>query len=281
MNEKLSFTKESILEAIHNIDINPNLLIGRESQIYDLVYNDKNYPPILVLSEANKILRGSELTIRDFNNSTQVAFEHLSELGFLVEKKKLDFFNEINKFLVQAKTNDLKFSEYSKSLLSLSVKVSFGQGVQARIPWIAFLGYGNTVQEGIYPVYLYYKERNLLILAYGVSETFKPKENWKENNLISLNQYFEINKLGKPERYQNSFVFRVYDTSKELIRNEINTDLQILIYIYHDIFKDKKHYSKSEVNTYNEKSIVDAFASALEASNLQFNKNLISRFICL
>ena len=70
MNKVLAITKESILEAIKIIENNPQLIQGRESVEYDLIFDEKSYPPILVLSEANKFLGGEQLTIRDFNNST-------------------------------------------------------------------------------------------------------------------------------------------------------------------------------------------------------------------
>ena len=40
--------------------------------------------------------------------------------------------------------------------------------------WISFLKEPNTTSNGIYPVYLYYKEDDILILAYGISETTTP-----------------------------------------------------------------------------------------------------------
>ena len=54
----VSFTRDSILKALSNIDSNPSLTHGRESIEYDLIHDNKRYPPILVLSEASKILGG-------------------------------------------------------------------------------------------------------------------------------------------------------------------------------------------------------------------------------
>ncbi len=88
-----NLTKESILNAIQKIDANPELIKGRESFQYDLIYNDKKYPPILVLSEANKALGGEEITIRDFNNSTKRAFKILIDKGFKVVAKNIDVSN--------------------------------------------------------------------------------------------------------------------------------------------------------------------------------------------
>lgn len=84
----VSFTKESVLKALSRIDANPEIINGRESTEYDLIVNDRTYPPILVLSEASKILGGEELVISDFSNSTKTAFKILRDLGFEVEKKR-------------------------------------------------------------------------------------------------------------------------------------------------------------------------------------------------
>lgn len=87
MSKVLKITEESILNAIKNIEDNPQLIHGRESTDYDLIFETKTYPPILVLSEANKYLGGEQLTIRDFNNSTTLAFKVLRDYGFVIEKK--------------------------------------------------------------------------------------------------------------------------------------------------------------------------------------------------
>lgn len=82
-----NLTKDSILGAIQKVDENPDIRNGRESFQYDLIYDGKKYPPILILSEANKILGGKELSISDFGESAISAFKILKEKGFRVIKK--------------------------------------------------------------------------------------------------------------------------------------------------------------------------------------------------
>ena len=49
--------------------------------------------------------------------------------------------NEIlNAFIIQSKTGNLKVSHYPKEYLDLKMKVSFGMGASAKIPWISFTG---------------------------------------------------------------------------------------------------------------------------------------------
>lgn len=85
----------------------------------------------------------------------------------------------LDSFIRQAtEGKDLKTSVYPKEYGNLKVRVSFGMGAPARVPWIAFIAPEMQVSKGFYPVYLYYKELTTLILAYGVSETEEFGESW-------------------------------------------------------------------------------------------------------
>lgn len=187
----LNITNEDIERAIININNNPNLRKGRESVEYDLIYNQIKFPPILVLSEANKIAGGQELLLSDFGNSTKNAFSILQTLGYRIERKAIYFSEQLMKFLSQSDSGELATTGFINQFQDLRVKFGFGQGNQARITWIAFLGEGQTVPNGIYPVYLYFKKHKLLMLAYGVSENNKPSSNWKIPNLKSIKDYFQ------------------------------------------------------------------------------------------
>ena len=117
----------------------------------------------------------------------------------------------LNSLIIQSKTDNLKWSAYPKEFLDLRMKVSFGQGVPARVTWISFLAPEMRTSEGFYPVYLFYKKENKLILAYGISETSEAKSSWPEEILSSktkINDY-----LDNPPRYGDSFVFKSYAPS--------------------------------------------------------------------
>ena len=58
-----NITKEHIIDAIQEIDIN-GIEKGAHSSTYDVVYNNKRYPPKLVVSLANKYANG-EILPRD------------------------------------------------------------------------------------------------------------------------------------------------------------------------------------------------------------------------
>ena len=60
-----------------------------------------------------------------------------------------------------------------------------------RISWISFLAPEMQTSHGYYPVYLYYKKENKLILAYGLSETSEFSSTWPieitNNDVCALN----------------------------------------------------------------------------------------------
>jgi 5-methylcytosine-specific restriction protein B len=153
--------------------------------------------------------------------------------------------------------------------------VSFGQGNSARVPWIAFLGKANTVQKGIYPVYLYYKENDMLILAYGVSETKRAEMSWPIYNVNTIEQYFAQKGLERPVRYGSSFVFKTYDLIQGISETEISKDLEELLLIYnqallnsslplYDTFKRESFYNSAiEAGYFLEEIFCTRFLSSL------------------
>lgn len=271
-----NITRESIIQALQRIDQNPNLRYGRESSTYDLVYEGKKYPPILVLSEANKILGGTELLLSDFGNSTKKAFKHLTNNGFSIMEKE-SFYPELIKFLEQSKTDNLKHAHYKKQHLGLKMKVSFGMAISAKIPWISFLGEGQETQNGIYPVYLLYKSKQKLILTYGISETNPPLTQWSfKNKKNTIAEYFNNNGLGQPERYGNSYVFKVYDVNSLPEKEVIENDLSQIISEYKNILNTKSdRKDPTSIAPFGIKSLTEP----LKKVGLSFNDNLVTRFI--
>lgn len=148
------------------------------------------------------------------------------------------------KFLNQAKENNsLKTQGYFQEYLGCKVRVSFGQAVLAKVPWIAFLSANNEIRHGIYPVFLFYKKINKLILSYGLSEEGDPGNNWANSeSLKKINDYL-LNKYNyKSDRYGKSYVYEDYDVSsfENIDFNKIETDLNNLINIYKQTGADVK-----------------------------------------
>lgn len=81
-------TKEHILQAIQEID-KEGTRVGRHSSTYDLEYNNKLYPPKLVISIANRFATGVELKPEEFHGGpNKPAFNTLEKYGFKIILKK-------------------------------------------------------------------------------------------------------------------------------------------------------------------------------------------------
>lgn len=117
------------------------------------------------------------------------------------------------RFLRQAQTGELKTASYPREVDEFRLKASFGQGLRADVPWISFTARGHSTSNGYYPVYLYYRELELLILAFGISETNKQSTHWP----LSITQnFFEIEQVLKSDkkfRYRSSWAFKTYAVS--------------------------------------------------------------------
>lgn len=272
----MNFIREDLIAAIKKIDENPQLKTKRASSTYDLIYNEKKYPPILVLSIANQLNNGKELLLNDFNNDVKEPFKILRDKGFEIKKKQTSYYDQLVQFLQQAKTTNLKFSTFAKSFLDLKVKVSFGQGVPATIPWISFLRDGISTNNGIYPVYLYYKNENLLVLAYGVSEENKFEFKWPIEGVETIESYFKKNNLKAPFRYGKSFIYKVYDVNNMPEMDIVDSDLVELLNFYKSIDLQnnmngpQKDSIKFDINLFNEN---------ISEAGLIFSEKLISRFV--
>lgn len=145
----------------------------------------------------------------------------------------MEFFEQLTRFLAQCQTENLKTSHFPGKLEGLKIKISFGKGNPARVPWVAFLAPGQHISNGIYPFYLFYKNQQLLVLAFGVSETLSPEIPWRQSSAETISSYFKRHGLGKPARYGGSFVFRVYET-EDLEKQQVEMDLQEMLGIYKD-----------------------------------------------
>ena len=154
--------------------------------------------------------------------------------------------------------------QYELVYRKLDIEISFGKGKATSVPWIAFLGYGQKVQDGIYPVFLFYKAQKLLILSYGVSETNAPKLKWpRQTALMRISDFFVAEGLKKPDRYGTSFVFKYYPIGAKLNEAEIHNNLDEIISTYHSVFTPSASPNASE--TINEQPIASKMSDNRES----------------
>ncbi len=165
----------------------------------------------------------------------------------MTNENKVDYkwLTTLNMFITQSHQSDLKTSPYQKEWSNLRLRISFGMGAPARVPWIAFIVQEMAVSKGFYPAYLYYKELETLILAYGISETEEFGKSWPAeimNSTKTIAAHFDKD----VPRYGDSFVFKAYkvkitdnsvqyvysDAGTEASEKDIEADLSTILEYY-------------------------------------------------
>lgn len=191
-------------------------------------------------------------------------------------------------FLNQAQTENLKFGHYPREIEEFKSKVSFGQGVRARVPWISITGAGISTSNGYYPVYLYYRDEGQLILAFGISETNEYLESWPEGIQSRFPRVEEV--ISHPPRYGTSWVFKKYDVlatpdgvqihsdGRSLSGQEIESDFQEILEIYRNSLEKGVRDETSTISKglfYMEQQLEDFIISNWESTTLGQEYELI------
>src|SRR5690606_12512666 len=208
------FTRNVLLSAIRHIDKHPELLKGRQSSTYDLVYNNKRYPPILVLSEANRLNGGKELFLSNFGNNTDKPFEILKDNGFEIVTKTMFILKRAFQEFKKQYPKDLS-KKFSKELTSYNILVkelpkhireqfnlstkykiqgSVGTDNFARYTWIAIFDKRVTVSatKGYYIVLLFSDDLEEIYLTLNQGST---KQSIKEKDHITNLVYSHIHHI--------------------------------------------------------------------------------------
>lgn len=160
-------------------------------------------------------------------------------------------FQALLKFLDHADNEQLSLSEYLNTrgypdtYNGLVVRVGFGKGNKARVPWVAFIGFGQVVTNGIYPVFLYYRSQSTLVLAYGLSSWNQADTNWNFEQIpLTIKEYFKQKKLENPKVFKDSYVYRAYHISPDdnnygLNEQSVFSDLEMITMQFKERFSDK------------------------------------------
>jgi 5-methylcytosine-specific restriction protein B len=291
-------TDEHVRQALNEID-QEGVQPDAESTGYDLFYEGKRYPPKLALSLAVKYATGEPLDRAAFSGGeASSAFRLLRRLGFVVRAKEEaegGVPELLDRFLKQANEGkELGTQGYLNAYRDLKVRVSFGKGNFARIPWIAFLGDGQSVSEGIYPVLLLYQGQQQLLLCYGVSEEGAARLTWGElDGAQTVRNWFKGRYGQTPGRYGDSFVRATYDLTQPLPTAELQQDLDDVIDIYNRVLAASDEEALLEAAEPEQSDVplpvradlreaVEAFSNALRASGVEFggqHEGLVSAFV--
>jgi 5-methylcytosine-specific restriction protein B len=204
--------KEHILAAIKEIEANPLLRKGRASSTYDLIYEENDYPPKLIISIANKYATGVELDPNTFEGGIGTpAFQLLEKEGFEIVKKA-----SINDELFYKKTNykeaytkwlitgvDIQEStkkQYSNVIEKLSEKVGYNIFEVANIEKIDLL-YNDLIKTQ--------KEENNKY--YNIKVPSLGKKGWYSASIKTYSDFLKsINSKDETVPINNSFDYTFF-----------------------------------------------------------------------
>lgn len=157
----------------------------------------------------------------------------------LLDLKPQQFVSDlIHKFIKQAdERSSQSTANYPNTYRGLEIKLSFGFGNYAEVPWVSFLGTGQITSKGIYPVLLYYRELATMILAYGVSETHESNLHWigLPDGTQTVREYFNKEKGRRVDKYGSSWVALAMSVSNDLDVKTLAVALDRMIDTYRKI----------------------------------------------
>lgn len=117
----------------------------------------------------------------------------------------------------------------------LWIKMGFWMGSFAKITRMSFLKQGEKTSDWIYPAILFKRDSNELVIAYWISETNIPKNDW--GNLNKNTIWSELLR----DKYSNSYIEKIFridvDDFEESIENMIFS-LNIVIDKYNSVDKN-------------------------------------------
>lgn len=293
--------RETILKAISVVNNNPEIRSGRESTTYDLVYEGENYPPILVLSEANKLAGGEELKLSDLNNETGKAFSILREHGFEILKKstspatQTEFnLNENNVWVEKTIVKDRKDREEGEYALGNRLwsprESAGGKDIYKNM---------RKVRPG--DLILHLVDNEAIIGVSRASSSYVEGigvsgSNWEgDAYIVELEGYKEIEKIDREKILNEQYRYKLdklresndvfYNINLNLRQGAYITECPIeLLEIINAEFKKMTQSDLPFINSNEVKKIetngfrIEGFFSSSKLSGLIYSKNITTRF---
>lgn len=113
-----NITRDHVLKALEDIDLNGIKYPLAKSKLYDLIYKGKSYPPKYTISVANQFANGTYLTHKEFHTADARAFLLSLSPNFIIKKKEDDPLNNLlEKYKKYVKKNGLNDELFKWKLL--------------------------------------------------------------------------------------------------------------------------------------------------------------------
>lgn len=198
--QSMIFERDELIKAIEHIDKHPEISRRRASSTYDLIFENRRYPPILVLSVASRLKGGEELTLKSYNNSIERPFKILRDAGFDVIPKEFnqmtlsEVFKSFKNIYIKERSGKLRSTADSYQLLvkkvpgliktryklsdNYKVDGSVGKGDFTKYPWVGIFNkiVSRGATNGYYIVLLFSDDLETVFLTLNQGSSVSSKE---------------------------------------------------------------------------------------------------------
>lgn len=117
-------------------------------------------------------------------------------------------------------------------------------------------------------------------MAYGISETNLPINNWDNNESTqNIQGYFEKQYSKKPDKYGSSLVYKVYTANSLPSLELLEADLEKLFQTYKTLFENKKNTNQNKSLSPKENFSIDKLQSDITQSGLFISNAIIGRYV--
>ena len=176
------------------------------------------------------------------NNKLLKLLDDFMEGVFTLKRRKASGFSSIGEGLGGREGQMTDWLDY---------KMSFGQGNMALVPWLAFYGFDQKIQKGIYPVLLFDTQAqvNNLSICYGVSKNQTALRTWPAKIVEGKSFFPGLN-------YNTSYVAARFTINTpqdfELNKDQIAMEVSKVIKDFKDIFENNPINTVEESNSFDE-----------------------------
>ena len=184
----------------------------------------------------------------------------------------------------------VEVNKLPNSYKGLNVEASVGKGRATIIPWVTFTGFNQKTQNGIYPSVLFYRQRNLLIVSFGISAANEPTASWNIPGLKTIDQYFieqNIPQTRVEKKYNKSYVHSVFPVNivdgkideKSFNVDKVFESISDLCERYKKVFENRRETNPKEVIEqipFKMSALIDN----VKQTGLLYDEKLIQRYVC-
>lgn len=242
-----NITREHLLKAIEKIDAEGIPMDG-DSQYYDVIYNERRYPPKVIVSYSNLFANNEILDRNKFQGGLGTeCFKLLESNGFKIVKKMNGIVEKIKLFSSSYKKEvGLRYSsdlisynllvneitqEIRSAVISLRsnliVKGSIGKGTNTNYPWVGIFDpkVSTGAQNGFYVVLLFSDDFEDLYLTLNQGSTIQTRQQTEAYKNFVFSNYEFIDGFIKGKLPESSLVKTKFGSSAKLGKKYQETNI--------------------------------------------------------